>query len=316
MSNSYRKVYVIIVTYNGTPWIEACLRSLEKSTYPNHVVVVDNASTDLTVEVIERFSNVTLLKQTVNLGFGKANNIGIEWALKHNADFVFLLNQDTTVDPDCIERMVMAAAADDYGVISPVHWDSTGKKFDRGFERYVRGSISADELYSLASRAESTIVNVDFVNAAAWLVSAKVIQLIGGFAPLFFHYGEDRDYAQRLAYFRLRIGVVTIAGIRHFRDDRVATVAQWKEEKKRRYYFVGGLCRISNVNTQLGLAWWSAFVWLIKESVSLVLKGDLRAVPRTTSVIVELLKFSSRIREHRKQVQSKTPYQFLACASE
>jgi N-acetylglucosaminyl-diphospho-decaprenol L-rhamnosyltransferase len=97
------KVVVIIVTYNGAGWIEKCLNSLRNSSLNTDVIVIDNASTDETVSLIENlYPEVELVKRANNLGFGQANNIGLRMALDQNADFVFLLNQDAWIDQDTI----------------------------------------------------------------------------------------------------------------------------------------------------------------------------------------------------------------------
>lgn len=87
----FNATYIIIVSYNGMPWLEKCLKSCGK--FP--VIIVDNSSTDETVSFVEdNFPNVILLRQALNLGFGQANNIGIRYALDIGAENVFLLNQD------------------------------------------------------------------------------------------------------------------------------------------------------------------------------------------------------------------------------
>jgi len=89
------KVSVIIVSYNFEQWIDRCLGSLRRSTSPISVIVVDNGSKDKTTQIIEKnYPEVHLIKTGANLGFGKANNIGIRYAMEQGADYFFLLNQD------------------------------------------------------------------------------------------------------------------------------------------------------------------------------------------------------------------------------
>jgi GT2 family glycosyltransferase len=85
--------------------------------------VVDNNSADDTVNFIKaNYPEVTLLEQNKNLGFGKANNIGISLAMKNEADYVFLLNQDAWVQPDTIEKLVSAHQREpQFGILSPMH---------------------------------------------------------------------------------------------------------------------------------------------------------------------------------------------------
>ena len=93
------KIFAIVVTYNGMRWYDRCFGSLRNSDMPVETIVIDNASTDETVSYIkEHFHEVCLIESKENLGFAKANNIGIKRALDNGADYVFLLNQDAWVE--------------------------------------------------------------------------------------------------------------------------------------------------------------------------------------------------------------------------
>jgi len=100
-------IYVVIVTYNGMQWIDKCLDSLIHSSIPLNIIIIDNLSTDGTVDFIKhKYPTVELVETGKNLGFGKANNIGITHAVKQNADYVFLLNQDAWVGLNTIDELV------------------------------------------------------------------------------------------------------------------------------------------------------------------------------------------------------------------
>src|SRR5262245_13324392 len=105
------KVAVILVNWNGKADTLACLESLRQDSYVNkQAIVVDNGSTDDSVRVIrDSFPATTLLEAGANLGFTGGNNIGIEHALRSGADYIFLLNNDTTVDPSAIFALVQSA---------------------------------------------------------------------------------------------------------------------------------------------------------------------------------------------------------------
>ena len=101
------KIIAVIVTYNGMKWIEECLQSIQSSSIPIEILVVDNASSDMTVAFVKKkFTKAVVLEQNQNLGFGKANNIGIDYALKANADYVFLLNQDARIEENTVEKLI------------------------------------------------------------------------------------------------------------------------------------------------------------------------------------------------------------------
>ena len=89
------KLFVIIVTYKGQQWYDRCFGSLRRSSIPVTPVVIDNASSDGSVAYIrEHFPESVVFEESENLGFAKANNIGMRYALDQGADYVLLLNQD------------------------------------------------------------------------------------------------------------------------------------------------------------------------------------------------------------------------------
>lgn len=218
-------IYIIIVTYNGMKWLRKCLTS----TKPYPVIVIDNYSTDNTVEYIKRnYPKVKLLKQKENLGFGQANNVGISYALEHGAKYVFLLNQDVYLEPGCIEKLVATQRkTPEYGLLSPLHLNGQGNKLDHYFSIYINYEANPD-IYSdyILNRPKKAIYSVPFINAAGWLISKKCLETVGGFDPIFFHYGEDENYCQRVHYHGFKIGVCPEAKLKHDREARKAKKIQ------------------------------------------------------------------------------------------
>lgn len=214
-----KKVQIIIVTYNGMKWLTACL----DSTKGFNVIVVDNASQDGTQEFIRTVHpEIVLLDQKENLGFGKANNIGMEAAWNQGADYVFLLNQDAYLQKGCLERLIQTHQKNkEYGILSPVHLNGKGERLDRLFSFYVGYDGNAD-FYSdnILNKSIKEVYPVPFVNAAGWLISRKCIENVGGFDPMFEHYGEDENYCQRVLFKGFQIGVVPGSYIFHDREER------------------------------------------------------------------------------------------------
>lgn len=212
------KVLVIVVTYNGEKWIEKCFSSLLASSIPLQILAVDNASSDNTVsEIKTQFPKVKIIETGANLGFGKANNIGLRKALVENADYVFLLNQDAWVEKDTIEKLIQVAEKNPkYGIVSPFHYDYEGSGFEVFFRAWVLTHFTAHWKEELQSENYKEIYESSFVHAACWLMPIKTVKEIGGFDPLFFHYGEDNDYVQRLHAKNKLIGIVPAAKVFHF----------------------------------------------------------------------------------------------------
>ena len=214
------KVFVVIVTYNGEQWLRQCMQSVYASAIPLHVIVVDNNSKDNTLAILTEFRSITILQQPFNLGFGKANNIGISYAFEQNADYVFLLNQDAYLEPNTIEKLIIINEKyREFGILSPIHYNGNGTELDHNFSNYIQKNKKF--LYdAIRNDYTQTVYNVPFVNAAGWLIHKSIFQIIGGFDPLFFHYGEDVNYCQRLVYHGFKIGFVPKCILFHDRSSR------------------------------------------------------------------------------------------------
>lgn len=229
-----QKVVVIIVTYNGSKWLNKCLQSLQQSVLPISVIAVDNASTDNSVQILKQFSFVEVIQSETNLGFGKANNIGLKKALEENFDYCFLLNQDTWIETDTIQNLVKVAEQNQkFGIISPMHFSPDEVSLDANFEMYWKRKTNS---------ISSEVDEVPFVNAAAWLLSRKVIEKVGYFEPMFDHYGEDRNYADRVRYHGFKTVIVQNSKIYH---DRTITRSFQKDVKQSKYKM---LAEVLNVN--------------------------------------------------------------------
>lgn len=214
------KIYIIVTTYNAMSWLSKCLESAK----PYGVVVVDNNSTDNTVNFIKaNYPEIALLPQSKNLGFGQANNIGISYALKQGANYVFLLNQDTYLRKDTIEKLIEVHQKNDsYGILSPIHLNGKGDRLDQNFSHYLNYNANPD-FYSdfILNKPLPEVYEVPFVNAAGWLISKNCLETVGGFDPVFFHYGEDDNYCQRVIFHGLKIGVVPQVFLKHDRENRI-----------------------------------------------------------------------------------------------
>lgn len=215
------KIYIIIVTYNAIKWAERCFSSLRKSSVPVHTIVIDNGSTDGTQDFIKtNYPEVDFIQSPENLGFGKANNIGIEKAYKAGADFFYLMNQDAWVFEDSFEKMLEAynqyPNKEEIGIISPMHLDGSEKKLDRHFDIYLGRNTGNNRIISdLFCNNLSPLYELDFVNAAHWLLPKETIEEVGGFNPFYFHYGEDYDYVNRTLFRKKKILVCPFCRVVH-----------------------------------------------------------------------------------------------------
>lgn len=202
-------------------WAERCFSSLRTSSVPVKCIVIDNGSTDGTQEYIKKyFPEVDFTQSPQNLGFGKANNAGIEKAYKEGADFFYLMNQDAWIYPDSFQKLLDVYNAypdkNQLGILSPIHMDGSEKKLDIFFERYLARNTPDNRIFSDSfNNSLKDYYEIDFVNAAHWLLPKATIEEIGGFNPYFFHYSEDYEYVQRISFFRKKIIVCPPSRVVH-----------------------------------------------------------------------------------------------------
>jgi len=255
------RVLVIIVTYNGMKWIDRCLGSLKQSTEPVDVFIVDNGSEDGTVARIREISRewfkdttndgagwwiVDTVEAGENLGFGRANNLGLDYALKNGYEYVYLLNEDAWISPDTISTLISAFEANpEYGVLSPLQMAASGKNMDPRFEAKC-GKYLPDLNNRLPNMAE--VYKVPFVMAAHWMISRKCLETVGGFSPAFQHYGEDDNYLHRCHWHKFAVGVDIKTKAVHDREMRETT-----KKQKMRLKYVASVVKVSNPNNFL--AW-------------------------------------------------------------
>ena len=237
------KVLVIVVTYNGMAWIDWCLSSLFHANFAVDVFVSDNLSTDDTVKHIKsNYPKVILSENKKNLGFGGANNIGFNYAIKHGYDYVYLLNQDAWVFDNTIETLVhVSVTHPEYAILSPLQCTASLKALDDDFYHNVPESLWRDVFFD----SKKEVYETAFVMAAHWFIPVSSLNIIGAFSPAFFHYGEDDNYINRVHWHGFKVGIVPALKVVHDREYRI-------DSKKKILYMKStfAIVRVSNPNVK------------------------------------------------------------------
>ena len=191
------EVTVVIVVWNQAHFTLACLESLARSSTPAHVVVIDNASTDETAELLDRVDGVHVVRNMSNLGFVDAVNAGLETS---RTPFTLLLNNDATLAPDTIQRALEAARDPSVGAVAARIVLPNGLLQEAGSFLWRDGSAQG------YLRGQPTSIgaamhrrDVDFGSGAFLLVRTEVAQRLGGLDEAFKPaYGEEVDLCLRL----------------------------------------------------------------------------------------------------------------------
>lgn len=227
------ELFTVIVTHNAKKWLKTSLCSLFESTNSTNIVIVDNASTDETVfEIESTYPNIKIIRLNKNIGFGRANNEGISYALRNGAEHIFLMNQDVEIEVETIQILMdLQSKNPEYGVCSPMHLNGERSYFDIKFSKYCLSGDKVKKMFydhwfnmyveDLKEQNLDLIYEVDYINAAAWMLHRNCLKVVGGFHPIFFLYGEDDEYLNRMKNRGFKVGLVPSTTIRHHRNQKV-----------------------------------------------------------------------------------------------
>jgi len=292
-------VYVVIVTYNGMKWIDSCIQSCYKSTIPVQVVVVDNCSLDGTPDFLQKeYTNVTLIRQSSNLGFGQANNVGIKYALSSGAEYICLLNQDAYIHADALAKLISVFSKHkQYGVLSPIQMNANGVEMDKNFAANVFDPKNCPGYTEdLSKNIHKEVYTVNFIMAAIWLIRSDAIRNVGYFSPIFHHYGEDCDYLNRVRFSGLEVGIVPNSIGYHDREQRVVD-----QHKQLTIDYAGILSELTNINSSLLGRFGYATKFYFLSMVKYMLSGNLQLVLENNRLFFKQLTLIPRIFETRRK---------------
>lgn len=205
---------IIIVNYNVKEFLQNLIHSIEKASQniTKEIIIIDNASDDGSVEFIrEKFPQVKLIANNTNLGFGKANNIGLKQA---SGEYVLLINPDTIVAEDTFEKMIKFFGSNSNvglagckilnpdGTLQlacrrsfPGPWTSFTKVTGLS-SVFPKSKIFAR--YNLTYLDENQTYEVDAISGSFMMMRKEVYDKVGGFDEQFFMYGEDLDLCYRI----------------------------------------------------------------------------------------------------------------------
>lgn len=217
-----KKTWIILVSYNNHHDTLKCLASINDAGYGNNVIVVDNNSTVKGVDdIVVKFPNTILIKNDNNIGFGRANNVAIEWAIQHtDCKYIFILNNDTTVNDSTIPILEKAlSGSKDIVLAAPkiVMMDQPDTLWYGGGEidwKKCSASIPG-YLGSATNNLVCTQRFVSFASGCAMFFKRSAISELGGFDQRFFMYVEDLELCIRVVNNNQKICYIPDAVVYH-----------------------------------------------------------------------------------------------------
>jgi len=226
---------IIIVNYNVKEFLQNLIHSIEKAStkITKEIIVIDNASDDGSVEFLkEKFPQVKLIVNQKNLGFGKANNIGLKQA---TGKYILLINPDTIVAEDTFEKMIQffetnknvglagCKILNPDGTLQlacrrsfPGPWTSFTKVTGLSL-LFPKSKLFAR--YNLTYLDENQSYEVDAISGSFMIMRREVYKKVGGFDEQFFMYGEDLDICYRIQKAGFKVFYVHTTQIIHYKGE-------------------------------------------------------------------------------------------------
>ena len=211
------KVAVIIVNWKKYDITSICIESILNSTNSNFkIILVDNESDNKKVKNFKYRDEIKIIQNKKNEGFSKANNIGIDYALKNNYDYTILINNDTIVEKNLIEVLLKTAQAKNFSVVQPlilkynskVIWNAGGRI------NYFFGNFITRK--KLGNSLNSSLELTEWFTGCCCLFKTKIFKDIGKLDERFFAYYEDVDFSLRLKKYGYKIGFTSKTQIYHY----------------------------------------------------------------------------------------------------
>lgn len=253
-------ICAVTLNWNRSHDTIVCLNSLSKQSFENlHLVVVDNGSSDNSVEEIRKaFPDVDLLENSENQGFAAGMNMGIRYALSLGADAVFVLNNDTFLAEDTVAHLA-SICTDEVGLVMPliyfahlenVVWSAGGTVHPWTLE-VVDDSRGVKDIGQF-----SEVRELDFAPGCGMLLCRNALEDVGGFDECFFMYYEDSDLCRRLRMAGYKILLAPKAKMWH----KVASSSGGADSPNERYWMARSSVRFYLKNA----AWYQLpviFMW-------------------------------------------------------
>jgi hypothetical protein len=200
-----KKVSIIILNWNGKDDTIECIKSIKRNNYKNYeITVVDNGSEDGSVSEIRKYfldSEVNIIENKRNLGFAGGNNVGIRYAIKGSADYILLINNDTTVDEDFLRELVKAGELDNKaGILGPkICFYGEPKRiwFAGGKVNWLKNKGTHIGLDEIDQEQYNNKKEVDYLTGCCLLIKREVVKKIGDLSEDYFLYYEDTDFSLR-----------------------------------------------------------------------------------------------------------------------
>lgn len=222
MKNQSKKIVIVIAVKNGRHYLPECLASIKSQSYPTSrikVILIDNDSSDSSAQYIkDNYPEFKLIVNTKNTGFTHPNNQGYFLAQKSAADYLFLLNQDTIMEENCLARLVDLAEDDKKtAAVQPKLLLHPQKHLINSFGNSIQflGFAYCNHYRQPDNIKNTEPVELPYASGAALLLKMPALERTGLFDDSLFAYHEDVDLGWNLRLLGYRLMLDPLAVVWH-----------------------------------------------------------------------------------------------------
>ena len=219
MSDRRPRLGIVVLNWNGREHLGPCLDSLAQSGYEDRfVIVVDNGSSDGSVEYLRSRNDVEVLALGENLRFAEGNNAGARRAIEMGAEVLLILNNDTAVEPEALPALVAALSRGGHDLAAPrIVFANEPNRIWYGGGRFNpwTGLVAHRAIRRNVDAGADPEGETDWATGCALAITADLWQRLGGLDPGYYIYAEDVDLSLRARAEGARIAYRPDAVIRH-----------------------------------------------------------------------------------------------------
>jgi GT2 family glycosyltransferase len=287
------RIAIVIVNWERPHDTIECIRSILASKESGiQIILVDNGSRDDSVEQIKQsYPDVHLVQLSRNIGFSGGYNEGIRYALISGSPFIFLLNNDTIIEPETLRELVNSKW--DISVPKILHYDKPEIVWAAGARwRHFPPSVTMIGYDQKDNPSYDIPAQLDYATGCALMVKREVLEAVTGFDPAFENYMEDYDFSFRVRQAGFTLGYVPKAHVYHKVSKTLGSSSRlrWQYQGKNTVLFYRRTLKLPGSKLWIFLFWFT-----IREAV----KGRAAILPGFWRGVKEGLEITRRMnRKH------------------
>tara|TARA_B110000037_G_C17123616_1_gene506992 strand:+ start:1320 stop:2243 length:924 start_codon:yes stop_codon:yes gene_type:complete len=279
------RVLISVLNYNNFESTKYCIYSILKSDYKNfEILIIDNKSLDDSFTHLKKeFKEINCIQSSLNRGYAAGHKMAVNYAVEHNFEFIWILNNDLTVRKNTLKELINASNRNGLGLYGSITLKSENPdivNFGGGMTDNIKKPLNYNDFEDFTLEKYNKTVGerkVQSVEGSSMLIPLQVIKKHGFMREDFFMYGEETDYCYKLNKLEIKSFIVPKSVIIHKGEGSFINNPIVRYYRRRNIlYFEKRHYKISKIiNIQLKTGLLSLLKYSIKISFSKPIKNDI-----------------------------------------